>query len=205
MSGNTQGSALTTAMKVTIAVVGVLVVAGAVIIAALTGVWQPEGEAQPSPTASAPPTAGPLPGATPTAGSEVLPPPTTDPGAGLPPLERSMPLVTAPLPEAGSRSGGLMPDLPTSIVEPLPDSSIISSSIATEDTVMQLSLVGSVAATPDEIRAHYRSLWASLGLREEPGDDATIAFTGPFETLSLTIDVTGTGNRYAIFGVFRTE
>ncbi|KDA05204.1 hypothetical protein DC31_01905 [Microbacterium sp. CH12i] len=109
------------------------------------------------------------------------------------------------MPGSGSLNGGIVKGFPAGIADAMDGSNIISTSIATEGSVMQLSLVASSAATPDEIRAHYRALWSALGLREQPGNDETIAFIGAYESLSLSIGPSGTGNRYTIFGVFRTE
>lgn len=208
MAHTARGTALTPAMKIAIAVIGVLVVAGIVVIAMLNTAGRDGAEAPPSSaptTAVAPPTTpGPLPGATPTTGSEV-PPPTAAPGTGLPPLAAAAPLVAAPLPKSGSRDGGLVAGFPTSVAEPMEDSDVVSTSIATENTAMQVSLVSSTTTALDEIRAHYRALWTSLGLREQPGDDSTMAFTGEFESLTLNVRTTGTGNMYTIFGVLRTE
>ena len=204
MTQNEVRPALTPAMKTAIAVVGVLVVGGIIVVAALTATGQPEVAPTASPSSTAAPSSGPLPGATPTTGSEVQPP-TASPRSGLPPLEPAEPLIGAPLPEPGSRSGGLVTGFPAGVADPMQDSNIVSSSIATEGAVMQLSLVASSAETPDAIREHYSALWTSLGLRAVPTDDETVAFTGDYESLTLSVGTSGTGNLYTIFGVLRTE
>lgn len=204
MTENDVRPALTPAMKTAIAVVGVLVVGALIVVAALTAAGQPEAAPAASSTPAAAPTSGPLPGATPTTGSEVQPP-TEAPRNGLPPLEPAEPLITAPLPEPGSRSGGMVKGFPDGVADPMRDSNVVSSSIATEGAVMQLSLVASSAETPDAIREHYRALWTSLGLRAVPTDDETVAFSGDYESLTLSVGASGTGNLYTIFGVLRTE
>jgi hypothetical protein len=196
--------ALTPAMKTAIAVIGVLVLGGVITVAALTATGRPEASPDVSPSPAATQTSGPVPGATPTTGSEVQPP-TASPRTGLPPLQPAEPLITAPLPDAGSLNGGLVTGFPAGVADPMEGSEVASSSIATEGTVMQLSLVASSGESPDAIRAHYRALWTSLGLRETSGDDDAVAFTGEYESLTLNVGTSGTGNLYTIFGVLRTE
>lgn len=113
--------------------------------------------------------------------------------------------MTAPMPAAASSKGALVNGYPTRIAGPVSGSDIASSSIATEGSVMQLSLVASSSATLDDIRAHYRELWTALGLHERPAADGTMTFAGSFESLSLSIGPSATGNRYSIFGVFHTS
>jgi hypothetical protein len=109
------------------------------------------------------------------------------------------------MPAPASSKGALVAGYPKRIAGPLSGSDIVSSSIATEDDVMQLTLVASSTATLDDVRAHYRKLWSSLGLREHTAADGTLTFAGGFESLSLSITSSATGNRYSIFGVFRTS
>jgi len=195
-------------MKIVLIAVGVLVAGGVAAIIALN-LAGPGDAAAPSPgpsatTDAAAATPGPIPGATPTTGSEV-PPPTAAPGAGLPPLEPANPLIKPPLPAPGSREGGLVAGYPPRIIDPLEGSEIVSTTIATEDTVMQVSLVASSTSDPDAIRSHYLKLWTSLGLLESTAADDDLAVTGAYESLTLSVRATGTGNLYTIFGVFRTE
>ncbi len=70
---------------------------------------------------------------------------------------------------------------------------------------MQVDLVALTPATPDEIRAHYSELWRSLDLQERSTADGTVTFIGPHESMTLAVEASGTGNRYTIHAVFRTE
>lgn len=228
MMGAVKRGTWTPATRIAVAAVIALVAAGVVMIVLLTGgsppTAQPAPPAASSPTASGAPSAGPLPGATPTTGSEVTPPatgspslprPTTPPNAGQPPQtgpgtapaprDADRPLVAAPLPPPGSRTGGLVAGYPARIVGPLNGSDVVSSSISTEGTVMQLSLVATSSASADAVRAHYRDLWRSLGLKDRKAGDGTVTYAGAYESLSLSVGASGTGNRYTIYGVFRTE
>lgn len=199
--------ALTRGMKVTVVVTGLVIVVGIAIIVAFTvsrPVADPVDASVPASSTPAAPTKGPVPGATPTSGSEVQPP-TAPPHTGLPPRETPKPLMTAPLPESAARSGGLAAGFPDDIMGPMDRSEVVSSSIATEGTVMQVDLVAATAATPDEIRAHYKKLWKSRGLQEQAAPDGTLTCTGQYESTTLAIEASGTGNRYMIYAVFRTE
>lgn len=218
MTGTVVRGRWTTPMRVAVVSVAVLVAAGIVLIVMLTAASPPAAESGPtaaSPTAL-PTTAGPHPGATPTTGSEVLPPSPTDPdaaappdastpGPGLPPLQKTDPLMSAPLPPSGARDGALVAGYPASIAGPLPGSAIVTSALSTEGSVMQLTLVAVSSASVDELRAHYRRLWASLGMTDQLSDDGTVTSAGAHESLTLSVADSGTGNRYTIYGVFRTE
>ncbi|WP_295014245.1 hypothetical protein [uncultured Microbacterium sp.] len=192
---------LTPAMRAVL--IGVLAV---VVVGVAIAVWfwvagPGAGSAAPAPTATV---AGPRPGATPTSGSEVRPP-TATPGTGLPPLSDETPLVKAPLPASGSADGAVVAGFPENVLGPLPGSTLGSTSIATEGTRMQATLIASSTSPEDDIRAHYQQLWAGLGLHPETTSDGTLSFTGAYESVTLAISSSGTGNRYTLSGVFRTE
>lgn len=203
---NGDSPALTRGMKVAIAVIGLVMVVGIAVIGVLAMNRPATDQTAPgaTPSAQATPTKGPVPGATPTSGSEVQPP-TAPPHTGLPPRETPKPLIPAPLPESATRSGGLAAGFPDDIVGPMDRSDVVSSAIATEGTVMQVDLVAATAATPDEIRAHYSKLWKSHGLQEQAAPDGTLTCIGPYESATLAVEKSGTGYRYMIHAVFRTE
>lgn len=197
-------SGLTSAMKVTIGFIVVLVIAGAASIGMLNGLGASPDSATSPATTQKTRVPEPLSGATPAAGSEV-PPPTADPEAGLPPRKAVKPLVQAPLPESASRNGGLVKGFPVDLAGPLASGSVLFTSIAVQGSVMQVDLVASTGAAPDEIRAHYRDLWGSLGLQTRDTSDGTVAYSGPHESVTLAVGSSGTANSYSIHGVFRTE
>jgi hypothetical protein len=115
------------------------------------------------------------------------------------------PLVSAPLPASGTKSGGLVAGFPTRIMGPAARTTVVSSSIATDGRVMQVSLVGRSSASPADIRAHYALLWASLGLVSQQTTDGTTAFRGPYDSVTLSFTPSGTGTHYTVFGVFHTR
>ncbi|QAY59983.1 hypothetical protein ET475_08230 [Microbacterium protaetiae] len=154
--------------------------------------------------ASGAPTIGPLPQATPTTGSEVLPP-TATPITRLPSITPQPPLVSAPLPKTASKNNGLVSGYPEKVMGPATKSTVLSSSIATEKTTMQVSLVATTTASQASVQKHYEELWGSLGLRRGTAADGTITYVGAHESVALSFGTTGTGNRYTIYGVFRTK
>lgn len=206
MSDEGRGMGITPAMRIAIGVVGVLIVAGAVTAIVLTGM-SGAGPDRVAPATAAPrTTSGPLPGATPTPGSEVPPPPAT-PVSAMPPAraDAAKPLINAPLPASGSRDGALVDGFPDAIAGPAADSTVRSSSIATQDTVMQATLAALSSRSQDDVRAEYHTRWAAAGLQEQQTADGTMIFTGPYESLTLSFGSSGTGTLYAVFGVFRTQ
>lgn len=159
-----------------------------------------------TPTASATP--GPLPGATPTSGSEVQTPATTRPEDDrIPDRDPLGPLAPAPLPDSGTRSGGLVDGYPSDVMAPVDDSEVLSSAIATEGSAMQVTLVARTDAGAGDVGAHYRSLWSGLGLVEQASTDPdVITFTGRQTTVTLAFSPdSATGTVYNVLGSFRTE
>jgi len=216
-------STFTPAMKIVIGIVIVLVAAGAITVSALLSAGDAPGAAAvPATTApgstqhgggtsgnggsaaSTAPTVGPLPQATPTTGSEVLPP-TATPNTKLPKITPQPPLVSAPLPKTASKNNGMVKGFPTDIMGPAAKSTVLSSSVATEKATMQASLVATTTSSQNAVRKHYEKLWASLGLRRGTASDATVTYAGAHESVALSFGMTGTGNRYTIYGVFRTK
>ncbi|UJP08876.1 hypothetical protein L2X99_10275 [Microbacterium sp. KUDC0406] len=220
--------ALTRGMKIAIAVVAVVIAAAVITIVLLWSPWDaPDASAPvhpaagttssatPSPGATGgasgssgdgatAPSPGPSPDATPGTGSEVLPPSAT-PGTGLPPLKKADPLVSAPLPATGSQNGALVKGFPTRILGPMKGSTVISSSIATEGKRMQVTLIAVAPKAEKDIAAHYGELWAGLGLQRGTTADGTVQYTGSYESVTLAIEPSGTGNRYTLFGTFRAK
>ncbi|WP_417564854.1 hypothetical protein [Microbacterium sp.] len=213
---------LTTAMKIVIAVVAVLVVVGGIVVSALlsaggtpdaattattpgsTGASAQAAAPGASGAASSHPSRGPLPEATPTSGSEVLPP-TATPHAGLPKITPAPPLVAGPLPRSASEQGALVKGFPARVMGPLKGARVASSSIATQGSAMQVSLVAISAASHDAITKHYEQQWSALGLKRGQASDGTLVYAGAHESVTLSFGSSGTGNRYTVYGVFRTK
>lgn len=221
-SGDTNRTAMTRGMKVTIALVAVVVAAALVAIMLVWSPWASDGSTSgqpgsPGATASAgtdagasgssgakPTGPGPSPSATPQKGSEVLPPSAT-PGSGVPPLKKPEPLMKAPLPASGAKSDGLVKGFPRRVLGPMKGSTVISTSIATDGSHSQITLIAVTAKSEEDLAAHYGAVWADLGLQPSETSDGTLQYTGPYESVTLSTQPSGTGNRYTIFGSFRTE
>lgn len=197
---------LTPGMRRVLWIVGAVVVIGIGITVWFFTTSSGGGQEPGSPAVTSTPTRGPLPGATPTTGSEVQTPPPTEPGSGgLPPLPTPTPLIPPPLPESGSATGSLVEGFPVEIMGPTPESDIVESSIASDGTTMQVTLVARTDAPVDTVEAHYRQLWAGLGL--SPGAQQTdLGYSDAYSSLTLAFSPTsGTGTVYMIYGVFRTS
>lgn len=169
----------------------------------------PRSGSAPGPTGSPATPATPTTAPTPVNGSEVLPPETGQSDAArLPARTQASPLVVAPLPPDATAQGKLVDGFPTSVAAPVAGTEIIYSSIATEGMRMQAGLTARTEQSATEIADHYRALWASLGLAPAGGDDdddATVSYSGPFTSISLTTSETATGLVYKLFGTLRTE
>ena len=197
-------------MKITIGLVAAVVALGLVIAIALL-VWTPAGSAGDpgaTPSATVSPSRGPDPQGTPVAGSEVQ---TPDPSATnpnrLPPRHETGPLIEPPLPPSASAEGALVDGFPAHIMGPTGTSDIVSSSIATEGDTMQVTLVARTDEPQQDVRAHFSSVWNSLGLAESPSNEtASLTVEDGSNSLSLAITPSsGTGTVYMVYGVFRTS
>jgi hypothetical protein len=209
---------LTPGMRRTLGVTGAVLalgLAGAIWMMAVGGGRTPidtDAAATPGATPGVEPhasvTHGPEPGATPTTGTEVPEPdPSAAPENGLPPLPAPTPLVAGPLPDSGSESGALIDGFPDAVMGPAPASDVLESSIATEGSTMQVTLVARTDSPADDVRAHYRALWSQLGLTESVGaPEGDVAFSNAHSSLSLAFaPASGTGTVYMIYGVLRTN
>lgn len=204
-AGGVSEHGLSRPMRITLWSVGAVVVTGMLIALAFALAPSAAGPGA-TPSIEASPTRGPDPEGTPVAGTEVPPPDgsAADPHR-LPSSEASDPLVTAPLPSSASAQGSLVEGFPADIMGPTADSDVVSSSIATEDDTMQVTLVARTDRPEEDVRAHFRSVWTSLGLAADPNDQgASLAFGDGANSLSLAFAAaSGTGTVYTIYGVFR--
>jgi len=198
----------TPAMRRTMLVVAVVVLAGAAVSLWLAfggggAADRPAGAV----TSSAPSTPGPLPGATPAEGSEVQSPaPQQSNPARLPPLPVATPRVVSPLPPSASADGRLVEGFPESLMGPAADSDIISSSIATEGDVMQVTLVARTDASKESVLQAYRTSWADQGLNLPASVDGATELSAADSFTTITLSFTtesGTGTVYALYGVLR--
>ncbi|TQJ30610.1 hypothetical protein [Microbacterium sp. SLBN-146] len=198
-------SGLTRGMLIAILAVGAAIIVGVAIVISLLVSSGSSPEASSDPTSTA--TSGPNPGASPADGSEVQSPAPDATSDRIPPIPTASPLVTAPLPASASAEGELVAGFPADVMAPAPGSEVLSSSIATEGTTMQVDLVARTDAAQDDVEAHFRDLWGRLGLIDSPaGDDAIVSSANAFTAVSLAFTpASGTGTVYMVHGVLRTE
>ena len=115
------------------------------------------------------------------------------------------PLAAAPLPASTARRGGLVKGFPARLMAPIGSSHVVSSSIASQGTTMQVTMVAVSTASRAAITKHYEQLWTSLGLRPGAAGHGAIAYVGGHASLTLTFGASGTGDQYSLYAVFRTK
>ncbi|WP_438354495.1 hypothetical protein [Microbacterium sp. CJ88] len=214
MTEEKKTAGLSPAMRWTLIGVGAVVVIGVIVAVWLltTGGRSGTGSgADGGPSTNV--TQGPLPDATPTSGSEVLPPtgsvdntlPPVAPPVPIEPVAPAEALVPPPYPASATAEGDLAAGFPVDVLGPMPASDVISSSIATEGSTMQVTLEGRTDTAVADVRAYYAQKWAALGLQEQSTSDGSLTYTGRGAALSLSANEGGTGIRYTLFGVFRAS
>lgn len=185
---------------------GTLVVTAVVVVLGLgVGAWLLVAPVAPGEKPVAAQTSGPVPGATPTTGSEVqTPKESTAPNDRLPPREGAAPRVSLPLPTPASAQGAVVEGYPADLAPPVDGSDVLDTSLATENEVLQFTLVARSDASGEDILAHYGALWAGLGLTPTSVAEAGAAsYTDAFSSVTVSADASGTGTVYTIFGVLR--
>ncbi|MET1044818.1 MAG: hypothetical protein ABWX59_11965 [Microbacteriaceae bacterium] len=215
--------------QVTITVIAVLVALGLIVViaVALTG-RQPTDSAligTPSPTptpttgtearSDAPPTATSTPG--PDDGEEPGVTNTDDaPGSGAPnpapgdptsPVGPApAPLFVAPLPATASAEGELTTGFPSQVVPLAPDSRVVSSSLASEETQLQVGLTATSGTAAAGVLDHYQSVYGPLGFASRPADAVSgttaLVFTRGENTVTVSVYPLDAGSAYTVFGTF---
>lgn len=152
----------------------------------------------------APGTEGPEPGQKPL---EVLPPSEEKSPIGLPPSPPLPDLITRPLPPTASESGALVAGYPASVIPPSPDSTVTSSSVASAENRLQVTLAASTPMTADAVLAFYRVTFAANDLVDSPAPAAAgstaLLFSRGTDTILLTVTPTKSGeSTYSVFGAF---
>lgn len=200
---------LTPGMRWALVGVAVVVVVGLIWAGSLFG-GQPGSAppvgATPGSTGQSDAPGTPTPAPTPVDGSEVQPLDARQTDASrLPDLPQSTPLVAAPLPADATAAGKLVDGFPAAVAGPLPDATIVDSSVASDGATMQVGLTARTDQSATVVADHYRELWRSLGLIPAGGDGTAISYADRFTSISLTTSDTGTGLVYQIYGTLRTE
>jgi hypothetical protein len=119
------------------------------------------------------------------------------------------PLVTLPLPDPASADGAIVAGFPEQVLPAAPDSSIASSSVATEGTQLQATLSAETPLTVTEVVEFYRTALAAHGMAGTPAPaaDGSTAFDFTRDSNSVTVTATATdrGSSYAVFATFTAE
>ena len=204
-----------------------VIVAGAVTVDHLPGRSAAEGSGSnsshsstpSSPSSNAPgaPTTGspaPTPGGDPSGPpqskrftTEVVP--GAAPGKALPKTTALPEPVSNPLPKTASAVGSLAKGYPGALLPPAPNSSITTSSVASQGTHLQVTLTAKSALAIPDILAFYRTALAKYGMYDSssPALGGATALTFKRGTNSVTVSttpVTG-GTKYIIYGAFTAK
>jgi len=155
----------------------------------------------PAPTLAPTPIPAPAPDA-PRITSEVA---TTEAGTGQPAAPRVVdPLLPAGAPPSASAAGALVAGFPTA-VPIVVGSTIVSSALDSNGTIVQATVVATTTSSADEVIALYREAFTRLGLPSSPAPsvagDRALAFARDGATVTLTVGPDGAATAYSLFAV----
>ena len=203
-----------------------LIVAGAVTVSNLPGRSTAEGSnSNPSNSSTAPSPSSNAPGApakgspAPTPGRDQSGPPqgkrfTTGgvPGAAGKSLPKSTALpepVSNPLPKTASAVGALAKGYPSVVVPATPQSSIGTSSVATQGQHLQVTLTATSTMTVTEVLAFYRTALAKYGMYDTAapalGGATALTFKRGTNSVTVTTSPVTDGTKYIIYGAFTAK
>ena len=145
----------------------------------------------------------------PTAGkrytTEVIPAAPATPHA-LPPSTVAPRLVSGALPTSASATGALAAGFPGKELPPAPGSKITSSSVATQGSHLQLTLVAKAPQGVTDIVAFYRTALAKYGMYDtaDPAvaGSTAVAFTRGADSVTVTATPGSGGTSYVLYGAF---
>jgi hypothetical protein len=193
--------------------VGLAVVVGVTLWARTSDPGTASATAGPTAVVSGPSTPEAVtPAATPSAASELEPSRTREPQP--PPSSTATPAgpsLTGPLPASASARGStLVAGFPTSVVPVLDGLEVVSSSVASDGTHLQVGLEAASATSPQDVTAQYVAALGSAGFSSGPaaataGSSATAFVRGP-DGLVLTVTPrVGGGTEMSIAGTLTTS
>ncbi|WP_166874836.1 hypothetical protein [Salinibacterium sp. ZJ450] len=133
--------------------------------------------------------------------------PGTTPADPTPPVGPApAPLFVAPLPATASAEGELTTGFPSQVVPLAPDSRVVSSSLASEGTRLQVGLTATSGTAAAAVLDHYQSVYGPLGFASRPADavSGTTAwvFTRGENAVTVSVYQLDTGSAYTVFGTF---
>lgn len=139
--------------------------------------------------------------------SEVLPATEETSPLGLP-VSPSLPgLVTAPLPATASATGSLVAGFPSAVIPLEEDSAVESSSVASAENRLQVTLVGTTPSSMADVLEFYRVSFAANHLVDSMAPAAhgstALLFSRGTDTILLTVTPAESGDTaYSVFGAF---
>lgn len=139
--------------------------------------------------------------------SEVLPAPEKKSPIGLPPSPPLPPLVTTPLPPTASAADALVDGFPVAVIPLNPDTAVQTSSVASAENRLQVTLTASTSATAEAVLEFYRVSLAAHNLVDSVAPAATgstaLLFSRGADTILLTVTPAESGGTtYSVFGAF---
>ncbi|GGE91670.1 hypothetical protein [Mycetocola zhadangensis] len=140
--------------------------------------------------------------------SEVMPAPDGKSPIGLPPSPPLPNLVSTPLPPTASAAGGLVEGFPAAVIPLNPNTAVQSSSVASAENRLQVTLAASTPSATDAVLEFYRVSFAALHLVDSvapaaSGSTALLFTRGGPDTVLLTVTPDGSGGTtYSVFGAF---
>ena len=139
--------------------------------------------------------------------SEVLPAPEKKSPVGLPPSPPLAPLVTTPLPPTNSAADSLVDGFPVAVIPLNPDTTVETSSVASAENRLQVTLTAITSSTPDAVLEFYRVALAANNLVDSVAPAATgstaLLFSRGADTILLTVTPTESGGTtYSVFAAF---
>ncbi|RDV43399.1 hypothetical protein DOE76_18070 [Leifsonia sp. ku-ls] len=132
--------------------------------------------------------------------------------AATPALPKSAALpypIAAPLPKTASASGKLVDGYPAKVIPQVPGSKVGTSSVASEDTHLQVTLDASTDQKVNDIVAFYRSKLAAYGMYDAAAPAVagatSVQFARDGNSVTLTVTPGDKGTSYVLFGAFTTK
>jgi hypothetical protein len=137
--------------------------------------------------------------------TEVLPPASGSTGTTLPPSKPLPTLVAGPLPKSASAAGKVVSGFPSVVLPAVSSSVIITSSVATQGSHLQVALEAQTSLEAAAVITFYREHFAPLGLletRTPSGTNQAVSFERDGDSVTITLASAPEGTRYVIFGTF---
>ncbi|MET4637680.1 hypothetical protein [Mycetocola sp. 2940] len=142
-------------------------------------------------------------------GSEASPATGETSPIGLPPSPPLPDLVTLPLPPSASETGALAPGYPAGLVPPVPGATVTSSSVASAERHLQVTLAADTSMEATAVLDFYRAAFAANSLVDSvapaAGGSSALLFSRGSDTVVLTVTPTAGGSTYGVFGAFSAK